>query len=335
MSYLYVTEPKTTVRFEESQFVAEKKDGLKIFIPAEKLEGVVVIGNITITSRCINELLERGIPVTYLSSRGLFFGRLESTKHCNIERQRKQFRYGDNREFCLKLSKKFVSAKIHNQIVILRRYNRNTESFEVQGIIEFMQDIETKIEVADSIEQIMGYEGVCSRKYFQGLANLIDDDLDFNGRNRMPPKDPVNSLLSFGYTLLLYEIYTAIVNKGLHPYAAFMHKDRHGHPALASDLIEEWRPIIVDSLVLKLFRNYTFTQNDFITDEKTKGVFMKRDRIKDFISLFEKKLNEEISYAIKEVSRISCRGAIAYQTNTLAKAIDDENPDKYASIKIK
>jgi CRISPR-associated protein Cas1 len=151
----------------------------------------------------------------------------------------------------------------------------------------------------------------------------------------MPPKDPVNSLLSFGYTLLLYEIYTAIVNKGLHPYAAFLHKDRKGHPSLASDLIEEWRAVIVDSLVLKLFRKGSFIRDDFITKEKTGGVYLCRNKVKKFISEFETKLNTEVRYASISGSRMSFRRTIAYQANSLAKAIDSENPTLYYPIKVR
>ncbi|QSQ08589.1 CRISPR-associated endonuclease Cas1 [Koleobacter methoxysyntrophicus] len=335
MSYLYVTEPGTRIQIKDRQIIAEKKDGLKIMLPIEKLEGLIIVGNSWMNAGCAVELLERGIPVTYLSSRGRFFGRLESTRHINIERQREQFRCGDDAKFCLSMAIKFISGKIHNQIVVLRRFSRNRDRQKTEEIVEFIKKIKEKTETASSIEQIMGYEGTASKKYFEGLSLLIDREFRFNGRTRMPPRDPFNSLLSFGYTLLLYEAYTAVVNKGLHPYAGIMHKDRQGHPALASDLIEEWRPIIVDSLSFSLLEKGTFKKEDFIKNEKNGGVYLDKNQTKKFIKEFEKKLRTEAGYLENIKGRMSFRRALQHQTGMLAKAIENRETSFYNPVKIR
>jgi CRISPR-associated protein Cas1 len=335
MSYLYITEPGTKIQIKDRQIIAEKTDGLKIMLPIEKLESLIIIGNSWMNAGCAVELLERGIPVTYLSSRGRFFGRLESTRHINIERQREQFRCGDDEKFRLSMAVKFISGKIHNQIVILRRFSRTRDKYKTEEIVDFMKKIKEKIETASSIEQIMGYEGTASRKYFEGLSFLIKREFHFNGRTRMPPKDPFNSLLSFGYTLLLYEAYTAVLNKGLHPYAGIMHKDRQGHPALASDLIEEWRPVIVDSLSFSLLEKRTFKKEDFIENEEKGGVYLNKNQTKRFIKEFERKLRTEARYIESIEGRMSFRRALQHQAGMLVKAIEKRDPSLYNPVKVR
>lgn len=260
MSFLYVTEPDCKIYFNENQIVMEDGKGVSTSLPIEVLEGVTLVGNANLSTGCQRELLKRGLPVTYLAANGQYFGRLESTRHVNIERQRKQFRLGDDTVFCLEFSKKIIEAKTHNQIVVLRRYNREVQDTRVKEHLRHLEAVQKKISRADTIEQVMGYEGTCAKVYFQGLACLINPLFQFQGRNKQPPRDPFNSLLSFGYTLLLYDIYGSIISKGLHPYAAFMHKDRNGHPALASDLMEEWRAVLVDTLVVTMLNQNIFTK---------------------------------------------------------------------------
>ena len=283
MSFLYVTEPDCKVYFHENQIVMEDSNGLKTMLPIEILEGVILIGNANVSSSCQRELLRRGLPVTYLATNGQYYGRLESTKHINIERQRSQFRLGDDTVFCLTFARKIIEAKTHNQIVILRRYNRDKAKESVKNCLHDMELVQKKVTSANSLEQLMGYEGNCAKLYFKGLSQLVHPDFPFSGRNKQPPRDPFNSLLSFGYTLLLYDMYGAIVNKGLHPYAGFLHQDRRGHPALGSDLIEEWRAVIVDALVMSLLNQGTFSSEDFTQADETGGVYLNKQASKIFL----------------------------------------------------
>lgn len=334
MSLLYITDADAIVSIKDRQVIVEKKDGLKTILPLEKLEGIVLLGNAHMSKGCSIQMLERGIPVTYISGNGSFYGRLESTKHINIERQRCQFRCGDDELFRIEMGKKFVDGKINNQIVVLRRYNRNYGTDDMDEVINHMQIMRKKVYGATSIEQIMGYEGTASKRYFEGISDFINNDFKFKGRNRMPPRDPFNSLLSFGYTLLLYEMYNIIINKGLHPYAGIMHKDRQGHPALVSDLIEEWRPVIIDSMVLNLIQNFGFSRDDFMVRENG-GVYLGKKQIRYFIAQFEKKIRSEIGYLEAIKSRMSFRRAMEYQIEILIKAIENRDSSLYRPVKIR
>lgn len=309
--------------------------GLLTKLPIEILEGVVLIGNANLSSGCQRELLKRGLPVTYLATNGQYYGRLESTRHVDIDRQRNQFRLGDDTNFCLTFAQKIIAAKIHNQIVVLRRCNRDAKIDTVKKCLKELEILQKKTSMVISIEQLMGYEGSCAKLYFQGLSYLINSKFSFQGRNRQPPRDPFNSLLSFGYTLLLYDIYGAIVSKGLHPYAGFMHQDRRGHPALASDLIEEWRAFVVDSLVMSLLNQEIFSVDDFIRTDETGGVYLSRAASKKFIKAYQKKMRTQIGYLEGDYGKMSTRRAIYSQTNALAKTIDQNDLSLYQPLWIR
>lgn len=335
MSFLYVTEPDCKIYFKDNQIIMDDGKGLLTKLPIEILEGVVLIGNINLTSSCQRELLKRGLPVTYLAANGQYYGRLESTRHTNIERQRCQFRLGDDEAFCLAFSKKIVEAKTHNQIVVLRRYNRDPQKESVKECLHELEVIQKKIQASTQIAQLMGYEGSCAKLYFRGLAQLINPVFAFKGRNKQPPKDPFNSLLSFGYTLLRYEVYGAVVSKGLHPYAGLMHRDRQGHPALASDLMEEWRAVIVDALVMSLLNQNQFALEDFTEPDETGGVYLNKQASKVFLKEYQKKLRVQTNYLGSETGKMSFRGAIQYQVNALAKAIEHNDLQYYQPFRVR
>jgi len=135
--------------------------------------------------------------------------------------------------------------------------------------------------------------------------------------------------------LLMYEVYNAIALKGLNPYAGFMHKDKHGHPALASDLLEEWRPVIVDSLVMNLLNNQGFSKDDFVKDSESEAVFIEKTAIKKFVRSFEDKIRTETSYLSYIDYPVSFRKAILFQVGVVIKAIEENNPSIYLPIRLR
>ena len=172
MSYIYVCDPGSALHHQEGQLQITCNKNLVRTLPIELLEGLVVCTNAAITSACCKELLERGIPVNFLSSSGSYFGRLESTKHVNIARQRMQFRKGDDAAFCLRIAKSIVKSKINNQAVILRRYQRNKEVPQTDDQIKTLKIFTNKTEACENHQQLIGYEGMASREYFKALSLL-------------------------------------------------------------------------------------------------------------------------------------------------------------------
>lgn len=332
MSYLYISESGTTLNIDGGYFVAKHKDGMIHKIPKETLESVALFGNINITTPCLQEFLKKGIPVSFFSSKGAYFGRLESTSNKDIKKLKKQIYLTDDEEFSLEFSKKIILAKINNQMVVLKRYGKN-QIGEILNEIKQLKTSINKIKTVSKYEELIGYEGIAARSYFLALARIINKDFEFNGRNRMPPKDPFNSMLSIGYTLLMYELFGEIENRGLTPYSGFLHKDKERHPTLASDMMEEWRAVLVDSVVLSLIQGNEISKEHFVKDDETDGVYLTNDGLKIFLKKYEKKLRMEIRYIDNQ--SMSYRRCLWHQINKLTKMICEKDSDIYEPIYIR
>lgn len=287
MSCLYITENGSKVSTRGGHFIVECQDGSERLVPKETLESMVIFGNVYLTVPCIKECMERGISVSMFSTKGKYFGRIESTSHINAKRLKHQVYLSDKEEKRVQFSKKIIMNKIHNQRVLLSRYARSSEK-DIDEYIRAMKIHEKKISQCDSIEQIMGYEGNAARQYFKALSEMVKDDFKFSGRNKRPPKDAFNSMISLGYTILMYEIMGEIENRGISPYIGFMHKDIERHPTLASDLLEEWRAVIVDATVMSLIQGNEIDISEFRKDEETGAVMISKQGVNIFIKKIEK-----------------------------------------------
>ena len=278
MSYLYVCEQGASIGLADNRFQVKYRDGMVKSIPAETLEVIEVFGKVQITTQCIEECLKRGVNILYYSTNGAYYGRLISTNHVNVQRQRLQAERTKDLDFRIAFSKRLIDAKIRNQIVVMRRYARHG-NYNVERSVVEMQNMYKKLENAKSIEQVMGYEGTAAKTYFRELGRMIDPQFAFSGRTRRPPKDPFNSLISLGYSIILNEFYGKIEGKGLNPYFGVMHSDHEKHPTLASDLMEEWRAVLIDSLALSMLNGHELCKDDFYTETEQPGVFLEKDGV--------------------------------------------------------
>jgi CRISPR-associated protein Cas1 len=336
VSFLYIYERAAKIGVKNNCIVVEsEKANLKRTLPIEGIENVIIFGDASLSSSCVKQLMERDINLTWLSSRGKFYGRLESTRNVNIHRQRRQFACGEDDGFCLALGKKIVKAKVKNQITILRRYQRSRQKASVTGVIDAMGRIMNLIERVANRDELMGHEGMAARNYYQGLASLVEPEFAFKGRNRRPPRDPFNSLLSFAYTLLMYDVYTAAVNRGLNPYASFLHSIRKGHPALCSDLMEEWRAVLADSLALYVTGKGIIKQEFFDKPDQDGGVYLNAGASKAYIAEYEKKVRSKSNYLPYVDYSVSFRRALEMQCQRLAKAVEEGDPDIYQPVLIR
>lgn len=336
MTVLYLTTEGSILKLKDNQLIISKSNDILKKISIEKIDNIILVGQTHLSTPLTVELLKREISLSWLSKTGKFYGRLDSTKSINIERQREQFRQADNKNFCLSLAKTFIIGKIKNSQVILRRYNRNFNYLEVDNIISELKRYVLKVESSEKIEELLGYEGNASKIYFKALGLLVKEPFKFKGRTKQPPKDMFNSLLSFGYTLLLYEIYTAIENRGLNPYCSFLHKIKKGHPALASDLIEEWRPTIVDSLVMSLIQTKIIKEEHFLPkDNSNEGIYLNKEGLGIFIKKFEERLKQHNSYLTYVDYPLSFRESIQFQVGSLVKSIEEQDSSIYRSILIR
>lgn len=333
MSYLYVNENGANISVKENYITVTYSDGMIRKIPIETLESIQIFGQAHMTTPCTVQCLKRGITVVYYSKGGAYFGRLESTGHINVERQRMQCKLYQT-DFAFGLARKIINAKIHNQLVVLKRYERNAET-NLDEECKMIRIFEKKAMESVTIEQLMGHEGSAAKHYFKGLSKVIDDEFAFEGRNRRPPRDPFNSLLSLGYSILMNEIYGKIVTRGLNPYFGFMHADRERHPTLASDLMEEWRAVIVDSLVMSMINGHEIQLSHFEEGIDMPGIYLTGEGMKLFIKKYDKKARTEVKYLETEEARISFRRAMDIQIGHLVEAIENENYELYTPLRIR
>ncbi len=334
MSFLYVYERGAKIGVQENCIIVES-DNLKRTLPIEGVESVIMFGDASLSSNSVKQFMERDINLTWLSSRGKFYGRLESTRNVDINRQRRQFACGEDKEFCLELSKRIVIAKVKNQITVLRRYKRNRPAVNIENEIDAMSNILPSIDSVSRKEELMGHEGIAARYYYKSLGRLVDKEFAFSGRNRQPPRDPFNSLLSFAYTLVMYDVYSAAVNRGLNPYASFLHSIRKGHPALCSDLMEEWRAVLADSLALYVISKGIIKLDNYEKKSQNGGMFLNNAASKVYIGEYEKKVRTRVHYLSYVDYEVSFRRAMEMQCQRLAKAVEEGDPSIYQPVVIR
>ena len=296
MSWLYVTEAGARLTKRGGRFVIARENETICEVPAELVEGVIIIDTVQVSSSVVVDCLRRNVPLTWLSTTGKFFGRLDSTQNQDVMRQAKQFALREDDAFRVALARRIVFGKVYNQMTVLRRYNRTANSESIEKALKQIRAVADKLNTAQTIEEIMGYEGVIARRYFSELGKIVPEPFAFEGRTRRPPLDPFNAMLSFGYTLVLYDFYTALTNIGLHPYVGFLHALKNGHPALASDLMESWRPAIVDSMCLSLVSHHEIKAENFDKSNPEGAVYLDRVGRRIFIRAYEKKMQSVNKY---------------------------------------
>lgn len=330
LSYVFVDDDGAYIGCEGNYITVKNRDGMIRKVPIETVEAIYLFSSVQVTSQCIVQCLKRGINLSYYSKGGVYFGRLQSTNHINVLRQRKQAKLADT-EFAVSIAKRVIKGKIHNQVVVLRRYSRSKE-IKVEEELLSMKQAFNKIDTSENISVIMGYEGMAAKSYFAGLSKLVYEKFKFSGRSKQPPKDEFNSMLSLGYTILMNEIYSKIENKGLNPYFGFIHSDRERHPTLVSDMIEEWRAVIVDSMVMSMINGHEIFVDDFHCDIDEPGFFLYKNGMKKFLVKLEGKLCTEMKYLDYVDYAVNFRRAIDLQITQLAKAIEEEDSRIYSPI---
>lgn len=279
---------------------------------------LVVLGNATVTTPLLRELAERDIPVSFHSYGGWFSGVLVPASGKNVLTRMAQFRAAMDEHKGMEIARAFVETKIQNARVLLRR---NGEGVPPE-VIGRMKELAAATAAAPSIDALMGVEGAAARAYFQHFGKMIRGPargrFQMEGRNRRPPRDPVNALLSFAYACLVREITHILVGVGLDAWVGFLHQPRPGRPALALDLMEEFRPILADSVVLTAINNGIVQEGDFI--ERPVGVALTPNGRKAFLQCWERRLDELANHPVYDV-RLSYRRIIEVQARMLGKVL--------------
>ena len=324
---LYVQSPGAKIGRSGAELVVETRDGEKRSVRISDTSHVALFGAVQISTQALQDLCDRGISIVYLSSGGWFYGMTRGMDHKNVDLRQRQFSAAASPERSLQLARRLVGVKIRNCRTIIRR-NANDPPARV---LERLKELVKKAEDATSLESLLGIEGTAARLYFDAYGEMLRPPqeageaaamtFDFDGRNRRPPRDPVNSLLSLGYALLAKDLTIALQAVGFDPYLGFYHQPRYGRPALALDLMEEFRPLIVDSVVLSAINTGAVKLPDFL--RRGGAVTLTQAGRGKFLRAYERRMDEEISHPIFGY-RISYRRTLEVQIRLLSRFLTGE-----------
>ena len=345
MTTLYLTEPYSVVRKDGDTLVVNvpenKESGVpkrSVRVPMHQVEQVVVLGDSTVTTPALLALLEQSAEICFCDYWGNFKGRLAPEVSKNIFVRMSQFRLHENYRRRVQLAARFVRGKLHNQrTLVLRGARGQTDSVSGEQLVGIAGQIGQLIERVDQLRidadgppdprvpqadsalgELNGYEGLGAAAFFKALRRLLKQDLGFEGRHRRPPTDPVNVLLSYGYTLLMNHVMSAVQVVGFDPYVGYLHSEGYGKPALALDLMEEMRTPIVDSVVLTVINKNIVRAEHF---ESVLGVSrLTASGRRLFLQQFEQRLNTEIEHPVFQY-KATYRRSLELQARLLARHV--------------
>ena len=287
MPSLYINEYGATLGVVNERLQVRRQGKVVQEMPALHLERVVLMVPANVTQPAVQFLMERGIDVVYLSPNGKFYGQFTRGEGKSVEQRLAQFQKFLDPAFRLSLAKAFINGKVQNMMALWRTLRRQREGARE---LATMAKIHQNLASSQSLESLLGLEGASSAAHFQLLRRLLPHEWNFHRRSPHPPPDPVNAMLSLGYTLLYSRMAGLLHMHGLDPYLGFFHERKHGHAALASDMIEEWRAFMVDAVVLGLIAQKKIAVGDF--EKNAHGCRMARPALQTFIAAFEKRLQQ-------------------------------------------
>lgn len=319
---LYVQEQGARITLSGEELVIKgKTQEARARLP--NLSHVSLFGNVQMTTQALRETLDRGINVSFFSTGGWFYGRATGFDSKNVELRVAQHRTLADEEVCLRLARGIIASKIRNSRTLLRRNHPDPPDvtlFELEQLAK-------KAEGASSLGSLLGIEGTAARSYFAAFAGMFKGaalgTFDLDGRNRRPPRDPVNALLSFAYALLTKELTQTIASAGLDPLLGFYHQPRFGRPALALDLMEEFRPIVADSTVLSAINNGVVGPSDFVVHPT--GVALRPHGRRRFLLAYERRMDQLVTHPVFGY-RVSYRRVLEVQTRLFGRFLLGEIP---------
>jgi CRISP-associated protein Cas1 len=338
MSTLYLVKQGMALRKEQGRFfvqagfdVSAQPNGSEgqteraVEVPIREVERVLVFGNIQLSTAVIGVCLEEQIPVVFLTQLGEYKGHLWSSEFCDLPTELAQFGRRQDPKFQVEMSRQLLHGKLTNSRHLLLRLNRKRK---VEGLNAKIHRIDQHIAAltkTDDLAVMRGHEGAAARLYFEALGQLITHpSFSLTGRTRRPPKDPVNSLLSFGYTLLFNNVLSLILAEGLNPYLGNLHRSDRKELHLAFDLMEEWRSPIVDSLVLWLINKKAIRPTDFTFPNAEGGVYLESGARRVFLKHFEDRITQEVAHPAVQQA-VSYRRAIQLQIQHYKQCLRDSH----------
>jgi CRISP-associated protein Cas1 len=306
LNTLYVTMPDVYLARDGENVLVKAENETKFRMPVHNLEGIVCFGFAGASPGLMNLCCERGVALSFFTEYGKFMGRVTGKVSGNILLRRNQYRWTENDTIALRLATRFISAKIINSRAVLHRAVRDhpqvVDSKLLTDTMRSLGNLAKQLDKAKDLNTLRGLEGQAAYLYFTAFNQLIlsqKEDFTMTERNRRPPLDRINALLSFLYTLLTHEVVSALESIGLDPQAGFLHRDRPGRPSLALDVMEELRPHFADRLAVTLINRNQINSNGFVIKENG-AVIMDDQTRKEVIIAWQKRKQEEIIHPYLE-----------------------------------
>lgn len=327
MPPLYIVEQGARLSIEQRQIVVKTRTNAEFKRPLAHTNAVIIFGNATVTTPALKRLMRLGIDVIFLTSSGQYEGRLVGPlSKFGLLRQR-QYEMMRDPAFRLQIAQAIVQAKCLNLRTLLLRANRERVRPEIGASIERLGWLAERATRTTRLNALLGVEGQGSAAYFSVFRYLLKPGWTFERRMRRPPPDPVNVLLSFGYTLLAREMEASVALVGLDPYLGCLHTTEYGRPSLALDLMEEFRAVVVDSVVLRCLNNDLVTPDDFTPgDTPARPIVLGDAGKRRFLQAFEDRVMTTIQHPISGET-LTYRRVFELQTRLLARGIRDQTPD--------
>ena len=340
MPTLYVTEPGSQVHKSDETLLVKRGDDVLDKIPIIKVDQVVLVGRgVSVTTAALHALTRRGVDIVYLSGAGRYISRVIGQEHKHSKLRYQQSLAASDGSFALRTASSVVRGKLHNQHTLVRRHAEGAgwANRALSGI----DAMAGRVEFARNLDELRGLEGQGAKEYFSLFRRLLHSPAEggswgFERRAYYPPTDPVNALLSFTYSLLLRDVITACELIGLDPYLGFFHVIDYGRPSMALDLMEEFRPIVADLVVLEAvnrpfvsladFEQVDLTEKESERDENTpprattQAVYLGANGRETIIAMYENRVNDEGLFKYQD-QQVSYRYIFQLQAQAMARLV--------------
>lgn len=306
MNTLYVTSPDAYLSLDGENVVVLVEEKEKIRVPLHNLEGIVTFGYTGASPAFMGQCAKRNLALTFLTRHGRFLARVVGESRGNVVLRRQQYRMADQEPEQIKIARNCIAGKIYNSRSVvnraLRDHGQRIDEARFQAVSEQLKQSLELARSASSLEELRGYEGEAASRYFSVMDDLIlqqKADFYFRGRNKRPPLDNVNAMLSFVYTLLAHDVAAALETVGLDSYVGFLHTDRPGRISLALDMMEELRAVFADRFVISLINKRMVNGSGFEKQENG-AVMMKDDTRKEILRNWQERKRDKITHPFLE-----------------------------------
>lgn len=336
---LYLGKPGSLLRVNKGTLLVEVRGKSELSLPQGQVSRIVCIGPVGVTAGVRQWVLYSGTPVVFLSARGGYLGEFTSFRPKNVRIRKLQYRLSDTQSFRLAVGRAMIGGKLANQRSLLLRYSGKSTKEQCAAAVRKLKTAALNLGNVHKVNGLLGVEGDAAKSYWQAFSTLIPAEYGFRSRAYRPSPDAVNAALSFGYSLLASEITGAIHAIGLDPAIGFVHSLRNGRASLAYDLIEEFRPLVVDTVVLEMARRRMLSvadapqgQGSFNSeDQVSQDTRLSRESVKALLRRYEKRMVTEF-YHLREGRRVSYRRAVQLQVEALARAVSSRSGQSYQPV---